>query len=82
MGTDPFIPTVMSLVLFFQPLQKIFNAALEGRDMGISMPIKGHASISKESFKNMGNIFSKKQKTINLKFEKIAADNNLYTSYG
>jgi len=63
-------------------LQKIFNAATEGKDMGISMPMKGHASSSKDSFTYIHNTFSTKQKRIDTKFEKIATDNGLYDSYG
>ena len=63
-------------------LQKIFNAAIEGRDMGISIPMKCHASASKDSFTNMRNTFSTKQKRIDSKFEKIATDDGLYNSYG
>ena len=63
-------------------LQKIFNAAIEGIDMGISIPMKGHASASKDSFTNIHNAFSTKQKRIDSKFEKIATDDGLYNSYG
>jgi len=63
-------------------LQKIFNAAIEGRDMGISIPMKGHVSASKDSFTNIHNTFSTKQRRIDSKFEKIATDDGMYSSYG
>ncbi len=62
--------------------QKIFNAALKGKkDLGLRMPIKGEASSSKEVFDEIHNVFSTKQKKIDLKFEKIATDDGLYKSY-
>ena len=43
--------------------QKIFNAAIKGKkDLGISIPIRGHASSSEDVFKNIHNNLSQKQK--------------------
>lgn len=64
------------------PIQKIFKAAIEGKDMGISMPMKGQASASEDSFNNIQNTFSIKQKKIDTKFEKIASTDGLYSPYG
>ena len=64
------------------PIQKIFNAVIEGKDMGISIPMKGQATTSKESFSNIRNTFSTEQKSIDSKFEKIATDDGIYNSYG
>lgn len=64
------------------PLQKIFNAVIEGKDMGISIPMKGQATTSKDSFTNIRNTFLTEQKSIDTKFEKIAAKDGLYNSYG
>jgi len=62
--------------------EKIFNEALKGKkDYGITMLIKGHASSSKEIFNVIRDILNKKQKTLDCKFEKIAADDGLYKSY-
>ena len=62
--------------------EKIFNAALRGKkDYGLTMPIKGHASSSKEIFNGIRNLLTKKQKTLDSKFEKIASDDGLYKSY-
>jgi len=49
--------------------QDIFDSAIKGEneDMGISMPMRGHVSSSKDSF--------------NSKFEKMATDDGLYDSY-
>jgi hypothetical protein len=51
------------------------------KDLGLSMPIRGQASTSKIVFENIYNNFSKKQKKIDEKFQKIASDEGLYKSY-
>ena len=61
--------------------ENIINAAIEGKDMGLSMPMRGHASSSKENFKNIRNEFLNKQKRIDNNFEKIASEDGLYNSY-
>ena len=61
--------------------QKIFDAALKGKNLGISMPVRGHASSSKDYFTNLHDTLSTKQKKIDEKFEKTAADDGLYDSY-
>ena len=62
--------------------EKIFNAAIKGKkDYGITMPIKGHATSSKELFKGMHDVLNKKQKPLDSKFEKLASDDGLYKSY-
>ena len=63
------------------PIQKIFKAAIEGKDRGISMPMKGQASASEDSFCSIQNTFSIKQKKIDTKFEKIATTDGLYKPY-
>ena len=62
--------------------EKIYDAAIKGeQDLGISMPIKGHASTSKDVFDNIHNIFFKEQERIDKKLEKMASDDGLYKSY-
>jgi hypothetical protein len=62
--------------------KKIFDAALKGKkDLGIRMPIRGHASSSTDIFNNIHNTFSLKQKKLDLKFEKMATEEGLYNSY-
>ena len=62
--------------------QKILDAAIKGKkDLGISMPVRGHASSSKDVFDDIHNVLSKKQKKLDLKFEEMAADDGLYSSY-
>ena len=64
--------------------QDIFDSAIKGEneDMGISMPMRGHASASKDSFTHLHSTLSTKQKRIDSKFEKMATDDGLYDSYG
>jgi hypothetical protein len=62
--------------------QKIFDAALKGKkDLGISMPVKGQASSSKEIFNEIQNNLATKQKKLDKKFEELANDDGLYKSY-
>jgi hypothetical protein len=61
--------------------EKILNAALDGKDMGISMPMRGYASSSKNSYSNIRRELLDKQKKIDSNFEKIATEDGLYDSY-
>ena len=62
--------------------QKILDAAIKGKkDLGLSMPVRGHASSSKDVFDDIHNVLSKKQKKLDLKFEEMAAEDRLYSSY-
>lgn len=61
--------------------QKIFEEGVKGKDLGITMPLKGKASNSDNTFHYLQQTFKSKQKKINTKFEKIAADDGLYSSY-
>ena len=62
--------------------EKIFNEAFKGKkDLGIKIPIKGHASTSKEVFNNIHNTYLKEQNRIDKKLEKMANEDGLYRSY-
>jgi len=62
--------------------EKIFNSAIKGKDkFGLSMPIRGSASESEDVFKNLHQNLSTKQKKIDDKFEEIATEDGLYTTY-
>ena len=62
--------------------QKIFDAAIKGKkDLGISMPIRGQASNSKEKFRDLHNTLSTRRKKIDSKLEKMASDDGIYASY-
>jgi len=45
------------------------------------MPIKGHASTSKDVFNDIHNTLSKEQRRLDKKLEKMATDDGLYKSY-
>ena len=63
--------------------EKILDAAMKGRGkrFGMNMPVRGQASSSKETFSNISNTLSNKQKKLDNKFEKIASDDGLYKNY-
>ena len=62
--------------------EKIFNEAFKGKkDLGIKIPIKGHASNSKEMFNNLHSTYLKEQNRIDKKLEKMANEDGLYRSY-
>ncbi|UCF12196.1 MAG: hypothetical protein JSW06_09160 [Thermoplasmatales archaeon] len=61
--------------------QKIFEEGVKGNDLGITIPIKGKASTSENTFNYLQQMFALKQKKFNEKFEKIASDDGLYSSY-
>ena len=62
--------------------QKIFDEAIKGKkDLGLSMPVKGQASSSKDVFEDIHNNLSGKQKKLDKKFEEMATDEGLYKSY-
>lgn len=62
---------------------KIFEAAIQGKkDLGLSLPIKGQASSSKETFNNIRQNLASKQDKIDNKFEELAKKEGLYNSYG
>ena len=62
--------------------QKIFDAAFRGKkDLGLSIPIRGHASSQEDVFKNIHNNLSAKQKKLDEKFENMASEDGVYNSY-
>lgn len=62
--------------------EKIMNAALDGKkDYGLSMPVRGKVSNSKNTYKNINDTLSNKQKKIASKFEKVAKEERLYSGY-
>jgi hypothetical protein len=61
--------------------QKIFEAALHGKDLGINIPLKGHASTSPEAYTQLKNILSSKQKKLNTTLEKMITDDGIYNAY-
>lgn len=61
--------------------QRIFEEGIKGKDLGITMPVKGKASTSENTFNYLQQTFASKQKKLNKKFEKMATDDGLYSSY-
>jgi hypothetical protein len=60
---------------------KIFSAAIEGRDLGLSIPLRGQASETRDSYRYMRSQFASKQKNIDKSLEKLANDDGLYQSH-
>jgi len=63
------------------PPKKIFDAAFKRKNLGISMPVRGHASTLDESFTTVHHALSTKRKKIDETFEKMASDDGLYSGY-
>ena len=62
--------------------KEIFDAAISGKkDLGISLPVRGYASTSKDVFNNIRNYLLTSQKKLDEKFKKIAFNEGLYNSY-
>jgi hypothetical protein len=63
-----------------QPDQ-IINAAITGKDLGLKIPLKGHATSSDKTFSTIKEQIGKTQKKINTKFEELASKDGIYQSY-
>jgi hypothetical protein len=63
------------------PPQQILSSAMSGEDLGITIPVQGHASTSKDTFHTLKTTFSQQQKKLETTFEKMVSDDGLYTSY-
>lgn len=63
------------------PPKKIFDAAFKGKNLGISMPVRGHASSLEESFTAVHHALLTKRKKIDKTFEKMAFDDGFYSGY-
>jgi hypothetical protein len=63
------------------PPQQIFTSAINGEDLGITIPVQGHVSTSKDTFHNLKNTFSSHQKKLENSFEKLVSEDEIYKSY-
>ncbi|MBN1860129.1 MAG: hypothetical protein JW840_01570 [Candidatus Thermoplasmatota archaeon] len=63
------------------PPQQILTSALQGQDLGITIPVQGRASTSQDTFHLLKNAFSHKQKKLENQLEKMVSEDGLYTSY-
>jgi hypothetical protein len=61
--------------------QKILTSAMNGRDLGITIPIQGHASTSKDTFQSIKSTFCSYQKKLETFFEKMVSEDGIYRSY-
>ena len=59
------------------PPRKILESAIQGKDLGLKIPVRGHASTSKETYECLGSAFSQKQRKLASTFEKMVADDGL-----
>lgn len=69
-----------NLQMGVQPDQ-ILSAAFQGKDLGLTIPVRGQASSENDSFRYLHENLSTKQRKIDLKFEKLAAEDGLYDAY-
>ena len=61
--------------------RKILQGAIQGKDLGLSIPVRGHASTSKDAYEYLDSALSPKHKKLSSAFEKMMADDRLYSSY-
>jgi hypothetical protein len=60
---------------------KILHAAFEGKDLGLSIPLKGQISAASDTYRYVRRQFSSKQKKIDESLEKLASGDGLYQSH-
>ena len=63
------------------PPQQILTSAINGGDLGITIPVQGHASTSKDTFHSLKNTFFSQQKKLGTCFEKMVSEDGIYKSY-
>jgi hypothetical protein len=63
------------------PPQYILTSALHGKDLGIKIPVQGHASTSQDTFHSLNNTFSSQQKQLRTHVKKMVSNDGIYTSY-
>ena len=63
------------------PPRKILEGAIQGKDLGLRIPVRGHGSTSKETYEYLDSALSPKHKKLSNIFEKMVTDDRLYSSY-
>ena len=63
------------------PPQQILTSAINGGDLGLTIPVQGHASTSKDTFHSIKSTFYSHQKKLETCFEKMVSEDGLYKSY-
>ena len=63
--------------------RKIFDEAFKdkGKNLGLTLPMKGKSTASSQSFSELHDILSTKQTKLDEKFGKLAYDDGLYSGY-
>jgi hypothetical protein len=63
------------------PPQRILSSALSGGDLGLKIPVRGHASTSQNTFQSLNTAFSSEQKKLRTWVQKMVSDDGIYTTY-
>ena len=63
------------------PPETIFEAALQGDDLGLSIPVKGIASRSEQTYQFVHDAMVSQQKHLDTSFERLLADEGMFASY-
>lgn len=61
--------------------QYIFHQAIQGRDFGITIPVRGKAATTHEQFTLLREVFLTKQRSLDQKVIKILANEGIYIGY-
>jgi len=62
------------------PPRHILSSALQGKDLGIKIPVQGHTS-TQDTFRSLNTTFSTEQKKLRKHVKKMVSDDGIYTSY-
>jgi hypothetical protein len=63
------------------PPQQILTSAMNGQDLGITIPVQGKASTSKDTFQSIKSTLHTHQKKLETCFEKMVSEDGIYKSY-
>ena len=63
------------------PPEQILSSAINGDDLGLTIPVRGRASDSENTFHSIRDAYSRQQKKLETCFEKMISDDRLYSSY-
>jgi len=65
----------------YQP-NELLQAAVDGRDLGIRIPLRGHASAEKPVFTKVHQALYEKRKKLDSAFDDVLAEEQIHTPYG
>lgn len=63
------------------PPEQILTSAIQGDDLGLTIPVCGRASTEESTFHSLKNSFSQRQKKLDMCFKKMVSEDGLYSSY-